>query len=178
MSAEPNIFCAEKIMDVDRVILEEKRIVPSNTFYCRRDEHPVYFEMSLTRDDAGGTSVSFSPINKDFVIHRLDACLSYAINDQEATEFNNMRFHKSHVKEKLTVGQVRRLGLRQCQAVRSKSVWWCHLMIFYEGSPCIPTVTDVCKDYLAMLEKTEFADITFDVQGEEIKAHKSVSENK
>ena len=164
-------------MDVDRVRLEEKRIVPSNTFYCRRDEHPVYFEMSLTRDDAGGTSVSFSPINKDVVIHRLDASLSYSINE-EATEFNNMRFHKSHVKEKLTVGQVRSLDLPQWQDVRAKSVWRCHLMIFYEGSPCIPTVTDVCKDYLAMLEKTEFADISFDVQGEEIKAHKSVSEMK
>merc|ERR1712142_309881 len=109
MSAAPNIFCAEKIMDVDRVRLEEKRIVPSNTFYCRRDEHPVYFEMTLTRDDAGLTSASFSPINKDVVI--LDACLSYAKNDQEATVFNNIRYQKSYVKEKLTAGQVRSLDL-------------------------------------------------------------------
>jgi len=159
-------------MDVDRVRLEEKRIVPSNTFYCRRDEHPVYFEMTLTRDYAGLTSASFSPINKDVI---LDACLSYAINDQEATVFNNIRYQKSYVKEKLTAGQVRSLDLRPLwQAVRAESVWRWHLMIFYEGSPCILTVTDICKDYLAMLEKTKFADITFAIQGEEIKAHKSV----
>ena len=181
-AASPVIYWACQAISIDNVggKFANQETVESNYFECNRDPNPVVFQMRLGFGVRKGKETWLTA-------HVINTNRDVKYRKMKFKLFNNegkgIQYYKdADIKYIASVGGA--FGWddfydADVLASPDQIVWRVVVELEYEGEPPVKTPVfipthDIGGDYLKLLESSNNSDVTFIVQGERIKAHKTV----
>jgi len=154
-----------------------KETVFSSPFSCQRDPRPKSFKMLLGFGNIKGKETWLSA---NVIHHYSDVTLrklKFTLYDTQGKIVKSMQSGSLNA----TIPKGQPFGWPEFFNVTNPGdvVWRCTCEVEYEGllpaAPIIPTPNGgMGNDYLKLLESADNSDVTFSVQGVQIKAHKTV----